>query len=430
MILIKTLFYSTVLLSFFSLAQQSSSRVQEGTDTLGNKVLTVNDAGRSEETKQSDDSAISLFDLVSKNPNLPTEVATRTADFIRYLLSKRNVDTDLLYDYVQTLNANLSMMNDPDFVKKMRGVTEELRDSSYTDKIHYNTNLSNQLRTRMPIIVKASANLTDTSLTTAQLKYLKEDFESELVLFSRKYLDSSRFQAGLGVSYTYTPIINYRSNSHIDLSPFSPDSGGDTTLVTFDQEFSNKSYLNFEIAAKLPWIELGLSIPTYSEASTITAPVSNELLDGSESTTAIYQTTIVSELDVEYDFSVRVPILGNYKRWIYKYANNSQMDYGLLMGLTGFSVSDRVTTDVRFRNDRTPFNNLPAAETVETSRDMSFQTVYFGGYYEFEFVDELYMTVDIKWHNNRSSDGSQIDVDGFTSSLRIIYSPTLDFIDF
>ncbi|RUP75754.1 hypothetical protein C7Y69_18395, partial [Alteromonas sp. KS69] len=243
-------------------------------------------------------------------------------------------------------------------------------------------------------------------------------------------LDSSRFQAGLGVSYTYTPIINYRSNSHIDLSPFSPDSGGDTTLVTFDQEFSNKSYLNFEIAAKLPWIELGLSIPTYSEASTITAPVSNELLDGSESTTAIYQTTIVSELDVEYDFSVRVPILGNYKRWIYKYANNSQMDYGLLMGLTGFSVSDRVTTDVRFRNDRTPFNNLPAAETVETSRDMSFQTVYFGGYYEFEFVDELYMTVDIKWHNNRSSDGSQIDVDGFTSSLRIIYSPTLDFIDF
>ncbi|WP_185864216.1 hypothetical protein [Alteromonas sp. KS69] len=188
MILIKTLFYSTVLLSFFSLAQQSSSRVQEGTDTLGNKVLTVNDAGRSEETKQSDDSAISLFDLVSKNPNLPTEVATRTADFIRYLLSKRNVDTDLLYDYVQTLNANLSMMNDPDFVKKMRGVTEELRDSSYTDKIHYNTNLSNQLRTRMPIIVKASANLTDTSLTTAQLKYLKEDFESELVLFSRKYL--------------------------------------------------------------------------------------------------------------------------------------------------------------------------------------------------------------------------------------------------
>ncbi|CAI3964666.1 MAG: hypothetical protein QUV19_17980 [Alteromonas macleodii] len=121
--------------------------------------------------------------------------------------------------------------------------------------------------------------------------------------------------------------------------------------------------------------------------------------------------------------------MGNWKRWKYKRANNSQMDYGILAGLTGFNISDTITTDVRFRTDNTPFADLPVGESLVTSRDVSFQTVYLGAYYEFEFVDELYMTVDVKWHNNRTSDGSQIDVDGFTSSLRIIYSPTLDFIN-
>jgi len=100
------------------------------------------------------------------------------------------------------------------------------------------------------------------------------------------------------------------------------------------------------------------------------------------------------------------------------------------VGLTGFNVSDTITTDLRFRSDITPFNELPVGEMLKTSRDISFQTIYLGGYYEFEFVDEFYMTVDIKWHNNRTSDGSQIDVDGFTTSLRLIYSPTLDFLDF
>lgn len=424
-----TLFTTLALISFFNHAQDSS-RTEVKTDANGRTTIEVKDDGRSEETEQSDNNAKSLFEMVVNNPNIPTDVAKRTAEFIKYLLAKRKIDTDLLYNYVQTLNGNLSRVSDSEFVVKMRKITDDLRDSSYTDKIHYNTNLTNQLRTRMPIIVNASARLSDPTLTDIQLRYLKEDFADEMNLFARKYLKTSRFQAGLGVSYTYTPIIEYRSGSEIDLSPFAPSTGGGSTLVSFDQEFANKSYLNFEIAAKLPWIELGLSIPTYSEKSTIVAPVSSELLNGSNERTALYRSTIESELDVEYDFSVRFPILGNYKRWKYEHANNNQMDYGILAGLTGFNISDRVTTDVRFRIDNTPFNDLPVGETIEVSRDVSFQTVYLGVYYEFEFVDELYMTVDVKWHNNRTSDGSQIDVDGFTSSLRLIYSPTLDFIDF
>ncbi|WP_370240748.1 hypothetical protein [Marisediminitalea sp.] len=408
----------------------AQERTLEKVDADGKNVIEVQETGRAQELVQSDNSAASIFKSIINNPNIPTEVAQRTADFIRHLLSKRKIDTDLLYTYVQTLNSNLNVLGDAAFVKRMRVLTDQLRDSSYTDEIHYNTNLSNQLRTRMPIIVAACAKLSDSTLTATQLAYLKEDFEDELTLFSRKYLRTSRFQAGIGISYTYAPIIEYSSNSRVDLSAFAPSTGGGSSLVVFDQEFNNKSYLNFEIAAKLPWIELGLSIPTYSENATITAPVTSEQLNGSEARSAIYRSTIESKLDVEYDFSVRVPILGNYKRWKYVHANNNQMDYGILAGLTGFNISDTVTTDVKFRTDSTPFADLPAGETLVNSREVSFQTVYLGAYYEFEFVDELYMTVDVKWHNNRSSDGSQIDVDGFTSSLRIIYSPTLDFINF
>lgn len=419
---------SSILFVTISYAQDAP-RAKEKIADDGRKIIEVTDPGRGEETEQSDINATNLFDAVINSPSIPTEVAKRTADFIKHLLSKRKIDTDLLYGYVQTLNANLSALGDNEFVRDMRVITDKLRDSSYTDKIHYNTNLSNQLRTRMPIIVAASAKLNDTTLTASQVEFLKEDFRDELNLFSDKYLKTSRFQAGLGISYAYTPIIEYTSNSRLDLSQFAPSTGGRSTLVNFDQEFANKSYINFEIAAKLPWLELGLSIPTYSESATIVAPVGSQLLNGSETRSAIYQSTIESELEVEYDFSVRVPILGNWKRWKYKRANNSQMDYGILAGLTGFNISDTITTDVRFRTDNTPFADLPVGESLVTSRDVSFQTVYLGAYYEFEFVDELYMTVDVKWHNNRTSDGSQIDVDGFTSSLRIIYSPTLDFIN-
>ena len=419
---------SSILFVTISYAQDAP-RAKEKIADDGRKIIEVTDPGRREETEQSDINATNLFDAVINSPSIPTEVAKRTADFIKHLLSKRKIDTDLLYGYVQTLNANLSALGDNEFVRDMRVITDKLRDSSYTDKIHYNTNLSNQLRTRMPIIVAASAKLNDTTLTASQVEFLKEDFRDELNLFSDKYLKTSRFQAGLGISYAYTPIIEYTSNSRLDLSQFAPSTGGRSTLVNFDQEFANKSYINFEIAAKLPWLELGLSIPTYSESATIVAPVGSQLLNGSETRSAIYQSTIESELEVEYDFSVRVPILGNWKRWKYKRANNSQMDYGILAGLTGFNISDTITTDVRFRTDNTPFADLPVGESLVTSRDVSFQTVYLGAYYEFEFVDELYMTVDVKWHNNRTSDGSQIDVDGFTSSLRIIYSPTLDFIN-
>ena len=245
---------SSILFVTISYAQDAP-RAKEKIADDGRKIIEVTDPGRGEETEQSDINATNLFDAVVNSPSIPTEVAKRTADFIKHLLSKRKIDTDLLYGYVQTLNANLSALEDNEFVRDMRVITDKLRDSSYTDKIHYNTNLSNQLRTRMPIIVAASAKLNDTTLTASQVEFLKEDFRDELNLFSDKYLKTSRFQAGLGISYAYTPIIEYTSNSRLDLSQFAPSTGGRSTLVNFDQEFANKSYINFEIAAKLPWLE-------------------------------------------------------------------------------------------------------------------------------------------------------------------------------
>jgi len=422
-------------LSLLSLTAYSEEKIRTNikNNKQGVKAIEIIDPDKGNtEIEQSDINGVAAYNSIMKAAtaaNLPTELVNQTADFIKLLLDKRKVDTDLLYNYVLTLNANINQLSDSVFVEDIREITAELRASSYSDKVHYNTNLSNQLRTRMPLLVKASLLLNETSVSAAVIDYRKKDFKEELIYFSDKYLKSSRFQAGLGFSYVYTPKITYTTSANVDLSPFSPQTEGEQTSVDFDQNFANKSYLNFEIAAKLPWLELGLSIPTYSETSTITSPVMDEALLGSDDQFAIYRSSIESTLEVEYGFSLRIPILGNYKRIRYTNPRNSQMDWGLLFGMTGLNIEDRVVTDVRFRSDLTPFNDLETAETIETKTSTSFQTFYYGAYYEFEFVDELYMTVDVRWHNNQKSNGSQIKVDGFTTSLRLIYSPTLDFID-
>jgi hypothetical protein len=428
-----SLLICTISLLSFTVYSEEKTRTDVKKNDKGDQVIEIIDADKgSPEIKQSDINGVAAYNSIMKvatTANLPTELVKQTAEFIKLLLDKRKIDTDLLYNYVLTLNANISQLPEDKFVKDIRIITAKLRASSYSDKIHYNTNLSNQLRTRMPLLVKASLLLNDTSVNSTVIKYRKEDFKEELEYFSDKYLRSSRFQAGLGFSYVYTPKITYKTNANIDLSPFSPQAGGEQTSVEFDQNFANKSYLNFEIAAKLPWLELGLSIPTYSETSTVTSPVLEEPLLGSDDQSAIYRSSIESNLEVEYGFSLRIPILGNYKRIMYTNPRNSQMDWGFLFGMTGLNIEDRLITDVRFRNNLTPFNDLEAGETLETKTSTSFQTFYYGAYYEFEFVDEFYMTLDVRWHNNQNNNGSQIDVDGFTTSLRLIYSPTLDFID-
>jgi hypothetical protein len=424
------LFYVIPLLSYTAVSQ-NVERTKVNQEADGTTTLQLIDTdSRAVEIKQSDENAFSVYEFVQTNAaSLPADLVSQTAKFIKLLLDKRKIDTDLLYNYILTLNANINSLNDPVFVGKVRELTSDLRASSYNDKIHYNTNLSYQIRTRMPLLVKASLLLNEKGASKAVIDYRKVDFYEELDFFTDKYLKSSRFQAGLGFSYSYTPQISYKTNTDVDLSPFSPQTGSETTNIMFEQEFSNKSYLNFEIAAKLPYLELGLSVPSYSETSKIVAPVKEELLFGTENQFAIYQSSIESTLKVEYDFSIRVPLLGNYKKIKSSRALNKQMDWGIILGVTGFNVQDRIISDVRFRNDATAFNDLPQGQSLETKRDTSFQALYYGAYYEFEFVDELYMTVDVRWHESPNNDGSQINVDGFTSSLRLIYSPTLDFID-
>ncbi|ASD68712.1 hypothetical protein [Pseudoalteromonas piscicida] len=426
---------STISLILFSNISQAEDPVRKTdviTDKGKQKVSVVDESNTPVELDQSDRNAITTYEWIlniASVSNIPDELVTQSAEFVNYLLLKKTIDTDLLYNYVLTLDANLSQLPDKKFVSRMRELTSDLRASSYADEIHYNTNLSYQLRTRMPIIVKASLLLNDTNASDEQLNYRKEDFEKELRLFTDKYISTSRFKAGLGFSYAYTPKINYRANNVLDLSPFTPDAVGGVNKASFTQSFANSSFPSFEVAAKMPWVELGISVPVSSEDSSITTPVQFVKLDDTSDREAAFRTTLESTIKMEYDFSFRLPLLGGYKKLRFSNPRNSQMDWGLLLGLTGFKIEDEFTTDLRFRTDNTPFNELSAGTSFSTSRSLNFQTIYYGAYYEFEFVDELYMTIDVKWHKNQSEGDNQIDVDGFTTSLRIIYAPTIDFIN-
>lgn len=167
-----------------------------------NKTLKITDTSAkiSQEIEQSDLNAKNIFKSIANKSNLPTNLVEQTGQFIKFLLSKKAIDAELLYSHVLTLNSNISQLGEDEWVIKVRKKLTELRESSYSDEIHYNTNLSNQLRTRMPILAKASLLLNDPNLGKEQLSFLKDDFYEELFVFSYKYLKTSRFRGVLRIS--------------------------------------------------------------------------------------------------------------------------------------------------------------------------------------------------------------------------------------
>ena len=90
-----------------------------------------------------------------------------------------------------------------------------LLESSYADAIGQNANLSNQLKSRLPLLIEDSLKLGSDSHDMA-----RKAFEDELNVIADRWLQSKRFRVGVGLNYTYLPGINFAGRERIDLSPF------------------------------------------------------------------------------------------------------------------------------------------------------------------------------------------------------------------
>jgi hypothetical protein len=373
-----------------------------------------------------------IQDLVNSH-SLPNETLAKEAlDVINVLLKNTRADQASIYAFVRTVNRNLDQLElDPtcdvdckNDIKTARAINKKLMKSSYTDGLFQNANLSNQIQTRLPLLIADSVKL-NADKTPA----FRDDFIDELDLLKERYLSSKRFRAGVGLSYSYLPRINYQATPRVDFSPFQTAASGGSDVVVFNTDFSNRSVPALLISAKVPILQLDVGIPDAKHTETTTTTVQQRAGDADNDLLA--RTTIKSELKIEYDVSLKVSPLDVYNWWQDKHGRrpaNLQFDYGAGIGLTGFQIKDDVSTDVRFRSDPGDvFNDLPAGTTITSSNASSFTTVFASLYFAFRVSDELQLGFETRYYQKDRTSSSEVKVDGATFSLSGIWYPTFNW---
>jgi hypothetical protein len=100
-------------------------------------------------------------------------------------------------------------------------------------------------------------------------------------------------------------------------------------------------------------------------------------------------------------------------------------DFGFGVGVAGFDIENTVSTDIRFRTDgTTPFDGLPAAQTVATTNTTSFNTRFHNIYWTYHVTDELRFSLDVRKYERDTTSDASVDVSDKQISLTALWYPT------
>jgi hypothetical protein len=340
-------------------------------------------------------------------------------DFINMQITKTRLDQESIYKFVRILNKNIDLSNNLELQKSVREITMKLMESSYTDELFQNTNLSNQIKTRMPLLLEDSLMLSSEKVDT---KNLENDFINELMLISTKYLESRRYLAGIGFSYSYTPKISYKGEANIDLSPYLSNPRKSVGTVFYESKFSNETTPSLALYAHIPYITISALFPKYEVSQTMVLPVT--VIDSDQtSTDGMFRSTIHSKLEIDFDVNLKLSI-----KEVFDVKNNvrngNQIDWGFGLGVTGYKVEDTVTTDVRFNtNDDSPYDDLASDHIIKETDHRSFNTLYFVAYYNFELTDEFIVGLDAKFYSDKIKNTAYVDVHGISAGFNVVWYP-------
>ena len=348
------------------------------------------------------------------------------------LLKTARADQEAVYLFVRSINRNIDALTRADackaekkkcedFETEIRKINHKLMKASYTDPLFQNKHLSYQIKTRMPLLIADSLKLHEDNSAAR-----RKDFEDELRLLSDRFLSARRFRAGIGLSYSYLPTLTYQASPRVDFSPFQTASSGGADTVLFNTELSDRSVRALALSAKVPWVQLDVSIPDLKHTQTTTTTVQQR--PGDADNDLLARTTIDSELRVEYDASVNVCVMDvvNWFREVYdKPTRNYQFDFGFGVGMTGLEIKDSVSTDVRFRtNPASTFNDLPPGAMITSGETNTFNAVFGSVHASFRISDEIQVGVQTRFYEKDRVSDSEIDVDGVTISLSALWYPT------
>ena len=149
-------------------------------------------------------SAGSLAVQAIKKIDPSNAIFNESLEVINLILDTSRKDQNLVYLFARAVNRNMDLVDQADkaFVDSVRGLTSKLMDASYGDALHQNANLSDQIKTRLPLLIADSAKIARPTQGEA-IGRQKEDFLRELKLLTERFLKSGKFRIGIGASYIY-----------------------------------------------------------------------------------------------------------------------------------------------------------------------------------------------------------------------------------
>lgn len=390
---------------------------------------TVGDEAALEQT-QVTEGVVTRIDALVTAGSLNVDLVTGAKAVLNELLETTRADQNSIYSFVRVVNINIDeidcLAGNPssrgvaeclNFQESVRNINRELMISSYTDALFQNANLSNQIKIRLPLLIEDSLKLTGDNA-----EYLREYFLDELNTLSRRFLDTRRFRAGLGLEYSYLPKISHTAAQRVDLSPFqsvpAPRRQRDNLLA----DFSNTSFASLVLSARVPYVQIDAVFPN-SEVERVDATPIQLLADPSRE--IFFRSTITSKLDIEYELSVRVSLSDFFQAD----GRAARHHGGIGVGLTGFDIEDTGVTDIRFRTNgmTTPFDDLPPGETIESAEKNSFNNPFLFAFYSVEISDTLQVGVELRAYDSDTSSGSEVAVDDVTVSIGATWYPTFSF---
>jgi hypothetical protein len=382
-----------------------------------------------------------ITDLVSAGKLNPS-LANNSIEFINKLLEEKRLDSDGIYKFTRSVRDNLiatidylrqNNSGDPHFQKldaclsDAMKMTEKLRDISYVDDIHSNKNLAYFIETRLNNLVASSAVLAARDeATTYRRLLICDDFKQELGIVEDKYRDSFRFRAGVGLNYSYLPSIRYFNSGEIDVSAYQANPDRMPTHFAYGNRFADQGYPGFMLMADIGLMGVNLTIPDYSVESDITLPVRVINSLGGENGTpqpfALYQTSINSELTIDYDGYIRADAV-RIVDYIFD-RNYSQISAGVLYGAVGFALEDEIVSDLRFVNGQQPFNDLAPSKEYKQKLSESYISQYWGLFARLNLTDEWMLSLDYKAYLNDYDNQDRVEVGGRSFGFSVLYIPT------
>jgi hypothetical protein len=379
-----------------------------------------------------------IEDLTGK---VPAGFAKDALAAINALVTSARVDQSSIYLFVRQVNRNIDstkycddkLSEECKKVEDIRKITKQLVEASYSDSLHQNRNLSNQIQTRLPLLLADSVKLaaTDQSLAAENRKLLV-DFANELTLLSRRYLQSRRFRVGVGAEYFYFPRMSYLGSVNVDLSPFYLIQPAGSGGFSFLADFSNQTTPAVVLTGKIPFTQVDVSLPTQGRTTTLVTPVQglpfSPSAAASSAATVLARSTVELKAKPEFDIGIAASvreILHLIRTGNSDFDTTNQWDVGIGVGTTGFRIDQRASTDVRVRPDTSKtFNELASSGTFASSKTTSFQNNYWRLNLNLQVSDELQIGVVARSYFKKTIDTGPVNIKGPTVGVTVIWFPT------